>query len=167
METQRPASTALQKIVQPPPAAAAKPAKAVKICGRDGCILGEKHPGLCVIPMEEEKRIGRQPSHAEPKLRSRRRSILVPAAAGGAEAAAKAKPAAEKALGREELDNCAPEGCAVLFGMDASTGYKGDDVYEVEELVDRRIRWRRKEYKVRWNWLAARRVGYMGAGEEY
>ena len=39
----------------------------------------------------------------------------------------------------------------MLFGMDASTGHKGDDVYEVEKLVDRRIRWRRKEYKVRWN----------------
>ena len=25
---------------------------------------------------------------------------------------------------------------AVLFGMDASTGYKGDDVYEVEKLVE-------------------------------
>ena len=138
----------LAEIVQPPPAAAAKPAKAVKICGRDGCILREKHPGLCVIPMEEEKRIRRQPSHTEPKL----------GAGGGASSfqpppeerkpRPKPKPPPKKLSGAKS--SMCPED-AVLFGMDASTGYKGDDVYEVEKLVDRRIRWRRKEYKVRWN----------------
>ena len=121
--------------------------KEPELCGINGCILLNKHAGLCVFTLlckDDRQRQRAQPFSAGAPLPSVPKPARQPS---------KPKPSA--------LDQWN------ALGDGSNPGHQGDNSWEVRALIDRRIgRQRRKEYLVSWQgwssefdeWVAAKDI---------
>ena len=108
-----------------------------KPCGINGCILVEKHAGPCAIDFLTAPRQRKQVVDLAPKPERVSSGPKEPK-----------EPKAPRVLPG------APERWRDVEGFTIE-GHIEEDVWEVEEIVDVRVRKKRKEYRVRWEgWVA-------------